>query len=120
MTKSEKNRVGYTLELLIRDLKCCMERAESLYAHACDARNARNARCEEKNERNKEAERESSPHTPYKEKGEEKKKERKEVTLAHSSENEAHPMDERVCERLKVSELFAKCGTEGSPPPTSP
>ena len=63
---------------------------------------------EEKNERNKEAEKESSPHTPYKEKGEEKKKERKEVLLAHSSENEAHPRDERVCVRLKVSDLFAK------------
>ena len=63
---------------------------------------------EEKNERNKEAEKESSPHTPYKEKGEEKKKERKEVLLAHSSENDAHPMDERVCVRFKVSDLFAK------------
>ncbi len=87
--------------LHLRDLGCCMKRAENLYAYAYNARDAhydaRDARCEEKNERNKEAERESSPHTPYKEKGEEKKKERKEVTLAHSSESEAHPMDERVC-----------------------
>ena len=118
MTKSEKNRAVCTLNVLMRDLSCCMKRAETLYAYvyACDTHNdardahydAHDARCEEKNERTKEAERESSPHTPYKEKGEEKKKERKEVTLAHSSESEAHPLDERVCVRLKVSELFAK------------
>ena len=111
MTEREVNRIVSRLEFVARDMRNHLEWIDDIIprVRACaGARALESAYDEEKNERNKEAERESSPHTPYKEKGEEKKKERKEVTLAHSSENEAHPMDERVCERLKVSELFAK------------
>ena len=108
MTEKQQRKVASTLRMLLRDAetheRMIREALAYVYAYAGTGAGVD----EEKNERNKEAERESSPHTPYKEKGEEKKKERKEVTLAHSSENEAHPMDERVCVRLKVSELFAK------------
>ena len=108
MTEKQQRKVASTLRMLLRDAETHERMIREALAYAYARAGAGAGVDEEKNERNKEAERESSPHTPYKEKGEEKKKERKEVTLAHSSENEAHPMDERVCERLKVSELFAK------------
>ena len=111
MTEREVNRIVSRLEFVARDMRNHLEWIDDIIprVRACaGARALESAYDEEKNERNKEAERESSPHTPYKEKGEEKKKERKEVTLAHSSENEAHPMDERVCVRLTVEDLFAK------------
>ena len=107
----EMHKIASRLEMMLQSNE--RERqwlTEALaYVRTCaGARALESAYDEEKNERNKEAERESSPHTPYKEKGEEKKKERKEVTLAHSSESEAHPLDERVCVRLTVEDLFAK------------
>ena len=108
MTEQELKIMSHWLDRLQTDLDALRER---LHAYACVAARPQAAAAghveQEKKESKEETEKEKVPHTPYKEKGKEETKERKELSLAHSSENSAHPVDERErVRRFDVQVLF--------------
>ena len=104
MTTKQENRLVQHLQLIARDLKNHQAWLDEALAHLCA--HVRTSAHEETGEK-EETEKEKVPHTPYKEKGKEETKERKELSLAHSSENSAHPVDERErVRRFDVQVLF--------------